>query len=87
MTDLHSGERQVSDTLEGIRADHRARYEWAAGRLAGKKVVDAACGVGYGAKILPNSGTQAATIAAIATIAPATPTAAAPNAPRGFRPA
>lgn len=47
-----SGERQVAETLDGIRTDHRVRYEWAAGRLAGKKVVDAACGVGYGAKIL-----------------------------------
>lgn len=55
MTGLLSGERQVADTLEGIRADHRARYEWAADRLRGRKVVDAACGVGYGAKILANA--------------------------------
>lgn len=56
MTELHSGERQVSETIEGIRADHRARYEWAASRLKDKKVVDAACGVGYGSKILANAG-------------------------------
>lgn len=52
MTELLSGERQVAETLDGIRADHRARYEWAASRMAGKRVVDAACGVGYGAAIL-----------------------------------
>ena len=45
----------MSETIAGIRADHRARYEWAAGRLAGRKVVDAACGVGYGSKILANA--------------------------------
>jgi SAM-dependent methyltransferase len=45
-------ERQVANRLEDIRADHRERYEWAAKRLAGKRVVDAACGVGYGSTIL-----------------------------------
>jgi SAM-dependent methyltransferase len=58
VNDLLSGERQVSETLDGIRADHRARYEWAAERLAMKHVVDAACGVGYGAKILAGAGCQ-----------------------------
>lgn len=58
MTELLSGERQVAETVDGIRADHRARYEWAAGRLAGKKVVDAACGVGYGSKILAGAECQ-----------------------------
>lgn len=55
-SELLSGERQVAETVDGIRADHRARYEWAAERLAGRKVVDAACGVGYGAKILAGAG-------------------------------
>lgn len=55
MIELYSGERQVADTLDGIRADHRARYEWAASRLTGRKVVDAACGVGYGSKILAHA--------------------------------
>lgn len=49
---LNSGERQVSPTLDGIRRDHVARYEWAAERLAGRSVVDAACGIGYGSHIL-----------------------------------
>ena len=50
---LHSGERQVAAELSGIRRDHRARYEWAARRLPpGSRVLDLACGVGYGARIL-----------------------------------
>lgn len=56
MTELLSGERQVAEALDGIRADHRARYEWAAARLAGQDVVDAGCGVGYGSKILAGAG-------------------------------
>lgn len=32
---LHSGERQTGETLGSIRRDHLARYEWAAGFLAG----------------------------------------------------
>lgn len=48
-------ERQVSPRLEGVRGDHKARYEFAAEQLAKKTpvlVVDAACGIGYGAHIL-----------------------------------
>ena len=51
------GERQVADTLDGIRRDHRARYEWAAKLVApGSRIVDFACGVGYGSNILANAG-------------------------------
>ena len=51
--DLLSGERQVAPTCDGIRADHVARYEWAAKHIAkGARVLDAACGVGYGAALL-----------------------------------
>lgn len=58
---LNSGERQVAPTLGGIREDHVARYEWALDRIArpagqnrrghvGKaNVLDACCGIGYGA--------------------------------------
>jgi|GEM_PF-482884 len=54
---LRNGERQVAPTLDGIRADHRSRYEFAAKYLApGSRVLDLACGVGYGAKILAESG-------------------------------
>jgi SAM-dependent methyltransferase len=59
-----SGERQYGVTLSDIRADHRARYEWAAAHLAASvyadrwAVLDAACGCGYGtatlAHALPN---------------------------------
>lgn len=47
-------ERQVAKTLDGIREDHRARYEFAANRLAGT-VLDVGCGIGYGSKILSDS--------------------------------
>lgn len=56
MSELRSGERQVADTLDGIRADHRARYEWVRERVAGQSVVDAACGVGYGSAVLADAG-------------------------------
>jgi SAM-dependent methyltransferase len=52
-----SGERQVSPTLDGIRRDHVARYEWAAKQIGGRQtVIDVGCGIGYGAKILAESG-------------------------------
>lgn len=54
---LENGERQVAKTLDGIRADHRFRYEWAVKQLKpGSRVLDLACGVGYGAKILADAG-------------------------------
>jgi SAM-dependent methyltransferase len=54
---MRDGERQVSPTLEGIRRDHVARYEWASNYLpAGGEVIDFACGIGYGSKILAEIG-------------------------------
>lgn len=54
---LESGERQVAPDISGIRRDHVARYEWVARHLApGSRVIDIACGVGYGAKILADAG-------------------------------
>lgn len=54
---LQSGERQVAPNLSGIRRDHTARYEWAARVLpANSRVIDIACGVGYGAYILAQAG-------------------------------
>lgn len=54
---LMSGERQVAPTIDGIRRDHVARYEWAAKQLPpGSRVLDLCCGVGYGAAILADAG-------------------------------
>lgn len=54
------GERQVAPTLAGIRRDHVARYQWAASVLPAKsRVIDFACGVGYGTRILAEAGHRA----------------------------
>ncbi len=54
---MKQGERQVAPTLDGIRRDHVARYEFAARRLpAGSRVIDFACGVGYGTRVLADAG-------------------------------
>ncbi len=55
---LMSGERQVAPTTAGIRGDHRARYHFAAARLASERVavLDAGCGIGYGARVLADAG-------------------------------
>ena len=51
------GERQVAPTREGIRRDHVARYEFAARGIGhGKRVLDVACGVGYGSHLLTENG-------------------------------
>lgn len=56
---LSSGERQTAGNIEGIRADHRARYQFAADWLLRNKAlpwrlqgVDAFCGNGYGSRIV-----------------------------------
>jgi SAM-dependent methyltransferase len=54
---MNPGERQVAPTIAGIRRDHVARYEWAARRIpSGARVIDVACGVGYGTRILAEAG-------------------------------
>lgn len=54
---MREGERQVAPELTGIRRDHVARYEFAAKSLpSGSRVLDVACGVGYGAFILAEAG-------------------------------
>lgn len=59
MIELLNGERQVAPSLDGIRADHKARYEWVASRIQpGDLLVDAGCGVGYGSRILADAGAQ-----------------------------
>lgn len=57
---MNEGERQVSPTIDGIRRDHVARYEFAARVLPqGSKIIDFACGVGYGTSILADAGMKA----------------------------
>lgn len=57
MTLENTGERQVSPNLDGIRRDHVARYEFAAAKLQkGSQVIDFACGIGYGCRILNDAG-------------------------------
>jgi SAM-dependent methyltransferase len=53
---LHSGERQTAEALDGIRCDHRARYEKAADTIRNQFSdteslfgLDIFCGTGYGA--------------------------------------
>lgn len=54
---MKDGERQVAPTLNGIRRDHVARYDFVAKRLKkGCKVIDFACGIGYGCHILAEAG-------------------------------
>ncbi|RUU29758.1 class I SAM-dependent methyltransferase [Mesorhizobium sp. M6A.T.Ce.TU.016.01.1.1] len=55
--ELANGERQVSPTIDGIRRDHTARYEFAAKQFRKpSRLVDLACGVGYGSAILADAG-------------------------------
>lgn len=52
-----TGERQIGRSLEEIEIGHRARYYWALQHLpAGARVLDAACGNGYGSRILADGG-------------------------------
>jgi len=47
------GERQAAPTLEGIRSDHIARYQFACRFIPDRaKILDLACGIGYGSQIL-----------------------------------
>src|SRR5438270_11315330 len=39
-----------------VEAEHLARYWWAAGFVAGKRVLDAGCGTAYGSAILARAG-------------------------------
>ena len=49
----HGKERQIATRLRGIREDHKGRYMFASDTLDKRgNVIDAACGIGYGAFIL-----------------------------------
>ena len=59
-----AGGRQVSPTIEGIRRDHVERYRFAAGLIPdGAAVLDAACGVGYGSRMLAELARPAEVVA------------------------
>lgn len=47
-----TGIRQVSPTIDGVRADHTARYRWAKDYVRNRTVVDYGCGIGYGSFML-----------------------------------
>lgn len=61
---------QISHTVEGVperfvpaemhgelvEAEHLARYHWASTFCEGRRVLDAGCGVGYGARMLKQAG-------------------------------
>ena len=51
-------ERFVPGTADGelIEVEHLARYCWAAQVVAGRRVLDAGCGVGYGSRMLARAG-------------------------------
>lgn len=49
---VNKGERQVTPFIEDIRADHRGRYEFAIKHLKRGRILDIACGIGYGSKIM-----------------------------------
>jgi len=54
---MKEGERQIAPTKEGIRKDHVERYEWAAQMIPlNSRVIDFACGVGYGTNIMASLG-------------------------------
>ena len=57
MTLQDTGERQFSPTIDGFRRDHVARYEFAAQKIQEEsRVIDFACGIGYGCRIMANVG-------------------------------
>lgn len=52
-------ERFVPGQMHGlIEAEHVARYSWAGAYVAGRAVLDAGCGVGYGSVLLSEAGAK-----------------------------
>ncbi len=60
--DAQFPERFVPEEMRGlIEVEHLARYRWASGSAAGRRVLDAGCGVGYGSLILHEAGAASVT--------------------------
>jgi len=53
---MGAGEQHVVTSLDDVRLDHKHRYRWAARQAKGLRVIDAACGCGYGAAMLAEAG-------------------------------
>jgi len=53
-----NGERQKGTTFAQIEPKHIERYEIASQYIDGKKVLDAACGCGYGTNLLAQNGAK-----------------------------
>lgn len=55
-----SAERIVpgTTTWDECYFEHRQRYDFFANRCAGKRILDAACGVGYGSHLIAESGAE-----------------------------
>jgi 2-polyprenyl-3-methyl-5-hydroxy-6-metoxy-1,4-benzoquinol methylase len=55
---LHSGERQVGRSLDGVEAWHKWRYEEARLYIYNQTVLDVGCGTGYGSFIMSRVARQ-----------------------------
>jgi SAM-dependent methyltransferase len=57
-----TGERFIPEAMGGqlIEAEHHARYRFAAQHVAGRRVLDAGCGVGWGTELLLDAGARSA---------------------------
>ena len=55
MKGLPASRINIRGEIRDVRADHVARYRWAAERITGH-VIDAGCNCGYGAAILADAG-------------------------------
>jgi SAM-dependent methyltransferase len=53
-----TGERFTPECVREIWYEHLHRYAYAAGFAAGKRVLDAACGEGYGSAVLAHAGAR-----------------------------
>lgn len=56
---IGDGERLMVSTMEKVAFNHICRYKWAireATDLGAKTVIDAACGIGYGSKLMAEQG-------------------------------